>query len=518
MNIIGSFTFALVIHRRTKDLFMFKAQIFLCLILATQIGLAQSNQSVDTVRQKYLAEQKKLGRAFSDDFYPKFSVYYSLSEKDFVARIESARSAFDALLKEYGKSFDVKFVEAQQAEIKYYFDKLILDYPSNHHTYSGKKVSLSSKMSGKLQKNLADFNKPELLTNSDFTEYARAFLSYRVDSEIKKPVYRNQDNQRLNAVWRIIPSLFTNQQTINFWKYDYLSKHIDNLGIKNIGGIYEDFKATCRNPTYLSKVNHLYNADWQGRQGHLAKTYKTVGSVDLDVHLFLPDSSSNNKPRPVIVFFHGGSWSEGKPDYFFEACRRYAQKGWVAAAIEYRLSARHNTLPFAAVMDAKSAIRWLRKNADELDIDTGKIIASGNSAGGHLVLATALADKWNEMTDDLRFSSVPDVLLVNAGVYDLTDERTAWIGRDLKDKNLVKEISPNHLVKKNLPPTLLIHGTADRNCPYSTAEYFKSEMDKASDSVKLYSLEGAGHFIWFDPKFVGQVSKVRDDFLRELGF
>lgn len=68
----------------------------------------------------------------------------------------------------------------------------------------------------------------------------------------------------------------------------------------------------------------------------------------------------------------------------------------MACAVEYRTYNRHGTLPFDAVMDAKSAIRWLRQNANKYNIDTNKIVASGNSAGGHLILCTALADKWNE--------------------------------------------------------------------------------------------------------------------------
>ena len=88
----------------------------------------------------------------------------------------------------------------------------------------------------------------------------------------------------------------------------------------------------------------------------------------------------------------------------------------------------------------------------------------------------------------------------------------------MKNKNLVKEISPNYLVRQKLPPTLLIHGTADGNSPYPAAEKFKSEADKFGNSVTLYSLDGAGHFIWFDPKYAGQVSKARENFLRELGF
>jgi hypothetical protein len=264
MNFANIVTLTRILYIMAKRLYMLKMQVFVCLILATQLGMAQSNQDADTIRQRYTADQKKIGRAFSDNFYPKFSFYYSLSEKDFVAKIESGRSGFESLLQEFDGKFDAKFVESQRAEIKYYFDKLILDYPSNHYIYTGKKVSLSSQMNRKLRKNLADFNKPEFLANSDFTNYVKAFLSYRVDSEIKRLADKNQDNRRLNAVWQIISTLFTDRKTLDFWRYDYLFNHIDNLGVKNIGGVYENFKAVCQNPAYLSKVKQLYDEDWQG--------------------------------------------------------------------------------------------------------------------------------------------------------------------------------------------------------------------------------------------------------------
>ena len=57
--------------------------------------------------------------------------------------------------------------------------------------------------------------------------------------------------------------------------------------------------------------------------------------------------------------------------------------------------------------------------ADTYNIDTNRIVASGNSAGGHLVLTTALANEINERTDNLNFSASPNLLLVNAGVYNL---------------------------------------------------------------------------------------------------
>ncbi|WP_157584263.1 alpha/beta hydrolase [Spirosoma arboris] len=267
---------------------------------------------------------------------------------------------------------------------------------------------------------------------------------------------------------------------------------------------------------HLHKITQLYEDDYKGRQGHLVKVYKKVGSYQLDLHLFLP-----NKPIqkcPLMVYFHGGSWSEGKPDWFFDACRSDAEHGWVACAVEYRIYGRERTLPFEAVKDARSAIRWLRQHATEFHIDTSRIVASGNSAGGHLVLTCAMADQWNEKTDDLRFSATPNLLLVNSGVYDLTDQTTAWIRQTLKNKNLVKQISPNFLVRKGMPPILAIHGTQDGNVPFSGAKRFETEMIKAGNPLEFHALEGASHFIWLDRRYSTTVDSLQTNFLKKWGY
>ena len=201
---------------------------------------------------------------------------------------------------------------------------------------------------------------------------------------------------------------------------------------------------------YLSHYQHFIN-----------KETSVINGCNLEIHIFLPKENMQNKKVPAIVYFSGGSWSEGKPDWNFSACKSYAEIGWVGVTVEYRLANRQGTLPFEAVMDAKSAIRWLREHSDEFNIDVNKIVVSGNSAGGHLVLATALVANWNEKSDNLKYSCVPNVLMVNSGVYDLTDENTLWIRQDLRNRNqsetLVKEISPIYLIKKYFPPTLIIH-------------------------------------------------------------
>lgn len=479
----------------------------------------QKNEGQDYNRQNYLTELKSIGKTFTNDFYPNYAKLYVLPEKQFVDRIDATRREFNTVLNKFKPALAPDFVKEQYLEIKYYFDKLLMDYPLNHDIYIGKTSKKRSAIPERLKGNLADFNKQELLGNSDFLNFVKSFFSYKINTEIRKQEYRNLDNQYLSAIWKLIPQYISDPHCKDYWQAEYLYNHIDNNGIKNIQNIYKNFKSSCKDTSLLKKITSLYSEDYVGRQGHLIKTYKTVGAFDLDVHLFLPDSLPSGNRNPVIIYFHGGSWSEGKPDWFFNAGENLSKNGWVVCAVEYRTFGRHGTLPFEAVMDAKSAIRWLRKNADEFNIDPDKIVASGNSAGGHLALCTALADQWNEKTDDLNISPVPNLLMINAGVYDLTDQITAWIRKDLKDKNLIKEISPNYLIKENLPPTLIIHGTEDQNVPYVTAKKFVEETAKAGNTtIDFHPLGKAGHFIWYDPKYVQAVSKIRADFLTKYGY
>lgn len=490
---------------------------YLLLLLAFQLRAQEPKESVNTPQQNYLAELKALGKQFSDGFYQNYSRIYALPEKAFIAKIDSARMAFNATLLKYKSQLEKAYAENQRLEIKYYFDKLLIDYPQSHEVYGQNATAKTSRIPEQLKGNLADFNKPDLLKNSDFVDYFKAYISLQTYLELKKGTYKNQDNQHLQVQWKLIPKYVSNRKCREYWQHAYLFNHIDNNGIKHIEPIYKDFVAYCKDTALLNNINTAYNVDVEGKKGHIIQTYKTVGPHSLDMHLFLPQNTPNK--RPAIVFFHGGSWSEGKPDWFFSTCQKYASKGFVACAVEYRTFGRFGTLPFEAVMDAKSAIRWLRQNADTYNIDTTKILATGNSAGGHLALTTALVDNWNEKTDKLTVNAKPNALIINAGVYDLTDDITAWIRKDLPNKDLVKEISPNFLIKKDFPPALIFHGTFDRNVPYASAKKFGEDMVSIGHTDLFFRpLTAAGHFIWFDNRFADTMSKAREKFLEKLGY
>jgi acetyl esterase/lipase len=72
-----------------------------------------------------------------------------------------------------------------------------------------------------------------------------------------------------------------------------------------------------------------------------------------------------------------------------------ATRGIIAFCPDYRVKSRNATTPFESVMDAKSAMRYLKSHGSELGIDTSRIVASGGSAGGHLAACTAVIDNIN---------------------------------------------------------------------------------------------------------------------------
>jgi pectinesterase len=87
--------------------------------------------------------------------------------------------------------------------------------------------------------------------------------------------------------------------------------------------------------------------------------FRNVGR-DLRLDIFYP-SKKNNRGYPAVLLIHGGGWRSGDRSQAVPFAQHLAVKGYVAIAVEYRLSVE---APYpAAVYDLKAAVRWLRTNA-----------------------------------------------------------------------------------------------------------------------------------------------------------
>ena len=110
-------------------------------------------------------------------------------------------------------------------------------------------------------------------------------------------------------------------------------------------------------------------------------------------------------------------------------------------------------------MDARSTMRWVLTNAAKFNIDPDKIVAAGQSAGGHLALSTAMIDEYNEKTDDLGISCSPNAILLFSACVNAVE---GWCDRLLADRRTkIWSISPAHNVRPGLPPMIEFHGTDD---------------------------------------------------------
>ena len=244
--------------------------------------------------------------------------------------------------------------------------------------------------------------------------------------------------------------------------------------------------------------------------------YKRVDTTQLFLEVHYPPNMESSRSYPAMVFFFGGGWVGGNRSQFLHQAQYFAKRGVVCFLADYRTSKVNGTTPFESVKDAKSAIRFIRKNATKYNIDGTRLIASGGSAGGHLAAATALVEGYNDPADDMSIDCIPNALVLFNPVVDNGPGGYGYerIGEAYKD------FSPLHNIKKDAPSTILFLGTKDHLIPVVTAEYYKMVMEKVESKcdLKLYEGEGHGFFNYANLRAYKSTVAEVDQFLVSLGY
>ncbi|WP_430811872.1 MULTISPECIES: alpha/beta hydrolase [unclassified Carboxylicivirga] len=244
--------------------------------------------------------------------------------------------------------------------------------------------------------------------------------------------------------------------------------------------------------------------------------YKQIDSTKLFMEVYHPELIDTTKQYPAMVFFFGGGWINGSIKQFEPHANHFSRRGMICFLVDYRVNERQQTSPFESLKDAKSAIRYIKEQADKFHIDTSKIVAAGGSAGGHLAAATALIDSYNENTDNMLVSCVPNALVLFNPVF---DNGPGGYGYD-RIGAAYKEFSPLHNLKKGAPPTIVLLGTNDRLIPVETAKYYGKVMKKVGSKfdLKLHEGEGHGFFNYKNFEYYKKTLIEADKFLVSLGY
>jgi acetyl esterase/lipase len=245
----------------------------------------------------------------------------------------------------------------------------------------------------------------------------------------------------------------------------------------------------------------------------------------LTMDLFTPKKNANG--AAVILVVSGGWFSDHTMINFVmgQSGNELVKRGYTVFAVVHGSQPRF-TIP-EAMADLNRAVRFIRYHAKDYKIDPDRIGITGGSAGGHLSLMQGTAGDLGDPkakdpverassrvqavacffppTDFLnyggsgKYAFARDGVLANFRVaMDVRefDPRTKLLERvtdEQKVLELARKISPITHVSTDDPPTLIIHGDADRLVPIEQAEAIVAKLKEAGVPAKLIVKKGAGH-------------------------
>ena len=234
----------------------------------------------------------------------------------------------------------------------------------------------------------------------------------------------------------------------------------------------------------------------------------------LYLDVYEPEGDNVNE-RPLIIFMFGGAFVSGSKNspVMQELCTRYAKMGYVASAIDYRLTPTliWNGSPenaykavLKAIHDLKAAIRYFRMNDslyDDFGVDTSRIYAGGSSAGAIASVNTAYLNEESEIPE-----LVIDFVNESGGLEGLSGN-PGFDSHFYGIVNLCGAIGDTNWIENNDIPIVSVHGDEDTVVPYAddlvtlfginlqvygSYSIHQTMIDLGNQSA-LYTFEGEGH-------------------------
>jgi len=232
---------------------------------------------------------------------------------------------------------------------------------------------------------------------------------------------------------------------------------------------------------------------------------------ELCLQLVKPQWSSGGQGFPLVLFIQGSGWT--KPNQFWEIPQLclLAMRGYVIASVTHRSCF---TAPAPAFLqDVKNALRFLKANAQEFDIDKNRVCAWGTSSGGNtsLLLGLTADDPAFETSDYAGESTAVQAVAACFGpacMVDMYDHQSAELkhseenllfhltGKDpLTCREKLALVDPAAYVKpgRQLPPFLLLHGDADNMVAYEQSESFYHLLTENGCQADLVRVTNAPH-------------------------
>jgi acetyl esterase/lipase len=490
--------------------------------LDVEIDAAKETESITVTGDsleinRFLVQDSHESARASEYFSHNFREIVLLDEEGFRQKINEIWSPFaerfDSFIQEK-KIRDQDFMKFHRAAMRYSRTDILLQYEGWHRNLSGDPEFRPSESFYDFLEEL-EYNDPSLLRIEEYRGFLERYLDYRQERELDDTSrYEGMSFKPVRARIRVCLDTFTDPQIRSEMLYSLMHPIVSEHNHKGLEDLIRIFRDNCTNQDYVQDIEKLIAADKAIRDNCRIMTYKTTGNMDLDALVYLPEGHQQGDQRTAVAFFHGGGWDVGKPEWGQMQCEHFSSLGLVAVSFEYRLWTRHGASPVEGVADAKSALRWMRKNSNELGIDPERIVASGFSAGGHLALCTVMIHRFDEPGEDLSVSAAPNAMLLWVTPAKIFGDM--WFRRILRDDVAVEDLDPDSHIKPGLPPSVMFQGTIDSDVPPWSVKAFAGKMRAAGNRCDLHVYEGQTHLNWGENSL--DVLEKMDAFLKSIGF
>lgn len=443
---------------------------------------------------------------------------FSTELEHFNSIIDSLEQTVQKLVKKYKGDFeeiDSQITDSLLTESKFKHRRYRLLYPQNYHRFSGfnKKATVSGDYFENVMK--GSFDNPFLLQFKEYLRCVNFYFDILSAGEYKFSHLEYVPVKRLDNRYDAIVDLTAQQSVKDFFIKEYFTSNIWTYRVEAFDYAFANVLEDVKNQEYVKEIKDTYKMGKDRRNdASEIKVYKTVNGITLNAHIFYPENHDKSRAKPAHLYFHGGGWAIGLPEWSYGSSKGSADEGRVAITFDYRLRNIHGTDVKASVSDALTAIAWVRENAKELGIDPNKILADGFSAGAHLALVSGMIENPEDFGVTSKYSSKPDAIILGSSPYDIA-------GRDVYDINYdTRIISPLYLMKENLPPILAFHGEDDDIVEFSEFEKFRDAIQKTENSFTSSSYAGAGHFYFrgSSQKDSDERRRLTEEFLLKNGF
>ncbi|MDR3406274.1 MAG: alpha/beta hydrolase [Chthoniobacter sp.] len=234
--------------------------------------------------------------------------------------------------------------------------------------------------------------------------------------------------------------------------------------------------------------------------------YLGAGRAEL-ADLYLPPEIPPGQRVPAVVIIHGGGFTGGHRDAARELNigSTLARNGYIGMSIDYALADIGRPTWPQNLFDCKTAVRWLRANADRLQIDPNHIGVIGGSAGGtlsSLVTLTGVNDGLDPEGPYGNFSCQVQCGVDMYGIANMAEWHDSVMFSKTNEEapELYKMASPLTYVRSDSPPMLILHGTADKTVDVSQSEKFAETLKAKGATYEVEIIPDAPHSFSLQPK------------------